>query len=146
MSQPMREYNVISCFSFSQPVTIKTIIIMALFELRQYVLSLPEESKFKFALSYPFSWRGSYAEVCFSILEEESTREELLVKINDAYGTFQGWKGGDFTFDDNTDVNFEKSHGAYTDGGYTQEIISQIIQQPSFASQELRLVSLAFPK
>ena len=40
---------------------------MELKNLKDYISSFPNETVFKYGISKPFSWRGSYDEVAFSI-------------------------------------------------------------------------------
>jgi len=118
---------------------------MELKELKEHIKGFKPNTEFKYGLSLPFSWRGSYAEVGFEILKEPSTREEILDKIELAYTeTFMGYKGGDYTYNDNTDVNFEEDTSSYTDGAYCARIISEIEGSKPYLSEEARLVGLAF--
>lgn len=53
------------------------------------------------------SWRGSYAELALGYIEDDNhtTAESLLNQCKSAIGkTYQGYKGGDFTMDENTPV------------------------------------------
>lgn len=119
---------------------------MTLGELKQYIESFPDGTKFDYSLSEPFSWRGVYSEVAFTINENESTREELLEKINRALTqTFFGWKGGDFTYSEHTNVNFEESHRSWSDGEYTENWISKLMNVKAEKSPEHRLLKLLFP-
>lgn len=118
---------------------------MILKEFKDYIESFPQGTEFEYGISKPFSWRGVYAEVAFEMLEQSMTREEILENINLAYTeTFYGYKGGDFTYDDYTDIHFEESHGSWTDGGYTSRWISKLEEDEEYRSQEDRLVKLAF--
>ena len=45
---------------------------MELIELKQHIEGFKPNTEFKYGLSLPFSWRGSYAEVGFEILKEPS--------------------------------------------------------------------------
>lgn len=92
---------------------------MNLKELKSHFESMPDGTRFDYSLSDPFSWRGVYAEVAFSILNEPSTKEEILSKINDAITeVFEGYKGGDFWYSEDTTVHFEACPSDYTDGDY----------------------------
>lgn len=52
----------------------------------------------------PHSYRGYYTELAF-IPEKNTTVGEMLKCAKDALGsTYQGWKGGEFTMDEYTDV------------------------------------------
>lgn len=74
---------------------------MELHELKKYISGFPEGKLFNYGISKPFSWRGSYDEVAFSIVEESMTREEILANIELAYTkTFYGYKGGEYQYND----------------------------------------------
>ncbi len=118
---------------------------MTLGELKQHFEGFAANTIFNFALSSPFSWRGSYNEVCFTIIKHASSKEENLDKINSALtDTFFGWKGGEFSYDENTTVNFEPARGSYTDGYYARELIAEIEGSKYFFDEETKLVNLAF--
>lgn len=93
---------------------------MILEELKNRIESYPSEVM-DFCLSEPFSWRGSYDEVCFSLNTTETSKKDNLKMINKALKeTFHGWKGGEYRYNKNTTVNFEESRNAYSDGYYLQ--------------------------
>lgn len=118
---------------------------MELKEFKDYVQNFKQGTEFEYGVSDPFSWRGSYDEVAFEVLQEPMTREEILAKIDKAYSEiFYGYKGGKFTFNDCTPVNFEEDTSRYTDGGYCSEMIAKIEGGETYQSQEMRLVKLAF--
>ncbi len=120
---------------------------MNLLEFKNYISELPNETKFNFSISEPFSWRGSYDEVAFEVLDKESTKLEILSNIQKAYeGKFYGYKGGEYEFYDYTPVNFEEDSRRWTDGEYCANWISKIEQLPAYKSQEHRLIALMFPK
>ena len=119
---------------------------MELKEFKEFIENTPHGTTFDYGISEPFSWRGSYSEVAFEFLEyNPMSREDILVNIEKAYkGTFNGWKGGEFTYDDNTDVNFEYDNGSWTDGGYCKTLIANIECNVEYESDEMKLVKLAF--
>lgn len=119
---------------------------MTLLELRDHISSFPEGTMFNYGLSAPFSWRGSYDEVAFSIIHERTKRENILANIEAAYvGTFYGYKGGEYAYKDYTTVNFEEEGSRnYSDGRYVAEMIASIEGVEPFNSQEERLVKIAF--
>ena len=118
---------------------------MTLEFIKNYFERFPKETKFNIALSDPFSWRGVYAEVAFSIIEKESTAGDNLKMINEALTkTFMGWKGGEFIYPLFTDVHFEAEHGAWTDGGYVSEWIAKIEGQKPSQDNETRLINIGF--
>ena len=118
---------------------------MKLGQFREYIESLPNGTLFNYGLSSPFSWRGSYDEVAFEVVKTGLyNREEVLTEINKAYdNTFQGWKGGNFTYDDHTRVNFEREEGSYSDGAYCGEILEHIGSDDTSSLEEL-LIRSAF--
>ena len=118
---------------------------MTLEEFKNQIERTEENKEFEYGISEPFSWRGSYDEVAFEILQQPMTREEILANIQKAYDeTFYGYKGGEYRYQDYTPVNFEESYGRYTDGGYCAEMIAKIEGGEMHESQEARLVNLAF--
>jgi len=118
---------------------------MELKEFKQQIEQAEKGKIFNYGISEPFSWRGRYDEVTFKILEYPMTREEILEKIKMAHtGVFYGYKGGEFTYDDCTEVHFEEDESSYTDGGYCARMIAKIEGGKVYKSQEARLVKLAF--
>ena len=118
---------------------------MELKEFKQQIEQAETGKTFDYGISEPFSWRGSYDEVAFEIIEQPMTREEILANIEKAYtGTFYGWKGGTFRYVDHTEVNFESDSSRWTDGGYCANWIARIEDNEPYESQEMRLVKLAF--
>ena len=98
---------------------------------------------FSYGISEPFAWRGYYEQVAFNMLERQMTREEILSNIEKAYTKeFRGYKGGYYTYDDFTEVNFEYDNSSYSDGGYCSNWIAKL--EGPYISQEMRLVKLAF--
>jgi len=119
---------------------------MTLKEFKNYIESFTYNKVFDYSISDPFSWRGVYAEVAFSIKSIPSDKENILEKINKAYtDEFYGYKGGDFKYDDNTDIHFEREPSSYTDGGYAEEWISKLLELKPSTSPEERLIGLMFP-
>jgi hypothetical protein len=97
-------------------------------DLKNYIESLPKDKKFNYKLSEPFSWRGSYDEVAFSIEKEESTRELLLEQIEKALtGEFEGYKGGNYRYNGRTTVNFEEEESRFSDGSYVHEMLMEFL-------------------
>lgn len=118
---------------------------MTLKEFKDYINGFPNGTEFDFGVSEPFSWRGSYDEVAFDIMEQKMSKENILKNIELAYTeTHFGYKGGEYQYKDYTDIHFEESCGRYTDGGYCANWIAKIEQSVPYQSQEERLVKLAF--
>ena len=119
---------------------------MELKDFKQHISNFPKGIEFNYGISKPFSWRGSYGEVAFSIVEYPMTREEILANIELAYTeTFYGYKGGEYQYSDYTIVNFEEEGSRnYSNGGYTDQMIAKIENSEEYRSQEERLIKLAF--
>lgn len=119
---------------------------MNLIDFKKHIESFDNGTEFKYGISEPFSWRGSYDEVAFSIVEEPMTKEAILENIEKAYTEkFYGYKGGEYRYSDYTTVNFEEEGSSnYSDGGYCSEMIAKLECRMPFKSQEERLVKLAF--
>ena len=118
---------------------------MILKEFKQQIEQAESGKVFEYGISSPFSWRGSYDEVAFEILEQPMSKEDVLENIEKAYtDSFYGYKGGQYTYDDYAEVNFEEDSSRWTDGGYCAEMISKIEGGETYQSQEMRLAKLAF--
>lgn len=118
---------------------------MILKEFKEYISMFSDDHQFQYGISEPFSWRGSYDQVAFSIITENMTKQEILNRIQMAYeNVFYGWKGGEYEYDDFTFVNFERQVGSWSDGGYVREFISNLLDSEEPATEEERLVKLAF--
>jgi len=120
---------------------------MNLLTFKTHIKSFPDGTMFNYGISYPFSWRGSYDEVAFSIIREPMSKKDVLERIETAYSdVFHGWKGGEYEYSDDTIVNFEQGSGSYSDGDYVEKMISAVICSTEEISQEETLVKLVFIK
>lgn len=118
---------------------------MTLKEFKEHIESFEDNTIFPYSLTDVFSWRGIYSEVAFSVEKSPSNKEEILDMINKAYTeTFYGYKGGEYSYGDYTDVYFEASYSLYTDGSYVKNLISGILDKPNFEDLETKFVKLAF--
>jgi len=119
---------------------------MELEDFKKHISSFKNGTKFNFGITKPFSWRGSYDEVAFSIIESPMSKECILANIELAYTeTFYGYKGGEYKYQDYTTVNFEEEGSRnYSDGRYVAQMIAKIEHSEECRSQEERLVKLAF--
>lgn len=116
---------------------------MELRELKEQIERTGNGRTFEYGISEPFSWRGSYDEVAFRIIEQPMTREEILINIQKAYiETFMGHKGGEYKYSDRTKIHFEEDRSRCTDGIYCAEMIAKIEGNDICESQEARLVKL----
>ncbi len=116
---------------------------MTLGELKQYFESFPENASFTYKLSEPFSWRGVYAEVAFDITNQPSTKEENLEKIEQALTKeFYGYKGGEYRYNEDTDIHFEESSSRWTDGEYALDLLKEAKEE--YVTLEARVVKTLF--
>lgn len=115
---------------------------MNLGELKAKFENIDPNTTLTYGIGEPFSWRGVYAEVAFPIVKN-ITVKECLENINKALTeTFYGYKGGEFTYEEYTNVNFENSGSYWTDGEYTLEMIALIECSPVYVDNEEKLIGL----
>jgi hypothetical protein len=120
---------------------------MNLLEFKNHIQTFPDGFVFNYGISEPFSWRGVYAEVAFEMLDMRMSKEDVLANIEKAYTeTFCGYKGGEYIYNDYTDIHFETDYRSWTDGRYVSQWISKIEEKEEYQSQEARLVKLSFNK
>ena len=120
---------------------------MKLKYFKNHIESFLEGTEFNYSISVPFSWRGSYDGVAFTMKENSSTREDILSNIELAYTeTFRGYKGGYGTYNDDTSVHFEDGKEYYSAGVCCAEMIADIERMENYNSEEERLINLAFKK
>lgn len=102
---------------------------MTLKELRDRIESFGSpDTIMNFSLTDVFSWRGVYAEVCFSLSPEKTTVKENLAQIDYALSDeFEGYKGGSFRYTLNTPVNFETDISEYSDKRYIRNFLKNNI-------------------
>ena len=118
---------------------------MTLLEFKQYIQKKKNGSIFPVGISEPFSWRGSYNEVAFSIVDQETTKEDILTKIEKAYNEiFIGYKGGNYRYDDYTKIHFEENPSDYTAGTYVKNELSKLLNKPIYLTLEEQFVCNAF--
>lgn len=118
---------------------------MELKKFREHIESFPQGTLFNYGISSPFSWRGSYDEVAFDMLEQPMTREEILAKIQLVYTeTFKGYEGGEYTYCDFVNIHFEPDKESWTGGDYTSRWIEKIKDTQEYQSDEEILVKMAF--
>lgn len=118
---------------------------MTLGEFKKHIESFRNGTVFDYGISEPFSWRGIYSEVAFCISSQKTTKEDILERINNALTeTFEGYKGGDYRYNEHTDIHFESEISSYTDGGYCSQWIERITEESEYYTQEQKLVNLMF--
>ncbi|CAH9013733.1 conserved hypothetical protein [Vibrio phage 277E43-1] len=116
--------------------------MLTLGKMKEYYENKPYDLVLPYGISEPFSWRGVYAEVAFSI-KEHVTVAECLEHVEEALSnTFEGWKGGEFAYDESTEVHFECGEGAYTDSGYAKRQMLEIEEAFGEQSQNNKLFQL----
>ena len=80
----------------------------------------------KKGLGNPDSWRGSYDELAFDIVEN-ITIQEMIDCAKDCIGKkFRGYKGGDYIFDESTRINID-SYGEWTNGRKMWELLLDVL-------------------
>lgn len=99
---------------------------MNLKQLRLWFENRPAGETLTLGLSYPFSWRGSYNEVAFTLDYNVGVAESLVNIDRAMLGEFQGWKGGMYEYTDYTTVNFEVEEGGYSDKQYVKDKMKEI--------------------
>jgi len=88
---------------------------MTLGEYIEILEKLNKRTKVRYGLGNPHSWRGSYDEITFEVVEN-TTIGKMLKEAKSAVGTtYTGWKGGDFTMKKNTQINIDRK-GSWSDG------------------------------
>ena len=118
---------------------------MNLQDFRDYIAKFPSDHIFEYGISEPFSWRGLYAEVAFSIIDGNMCRYDILKRIDMCLDrTFIGYNGVEYKYDWTTPVNFEDGYSEYTSGAYVDSWIFEIQGKTAYMSKEEELVRLAF--
>jgi len=98
---------------------------MELKSLIKVLEKLPQDLVVPKGFSNPHSWRGIYAELAFEPTENTKVAD-MLADAKSAIGaTYEGYKGGDFTMDEDTRVHFAYYGSADDESG---EIFVSIIE------------------
>lgn len=98
--------TVLTTASARKIITNHTTTYMELKSLIQILEKLPPDLVIKNGFDCPHSWRGIYAELAFTPTEN-TVVADMLTDARSAVGaTYEGYKGGDFTMDENTRVHF----------------------------------------
>lgn len=78
---------------------------MNLGELISKLEKIPQDTHIEYGFGSPMSWRGSYYELAFEPVKNTTIRD-MLFYAKDAIGnTYSGYKGGDFTMDEQSEVH-----------------------------------------
>lgn len=77
-------------------------------------------------LGKPDSWRGSYGELAFDIVENITIQEMLDCAKKCIGRKFTGYKGGDFIFNEDTTINID-SWGKWSDGVKMWEFLLELL-------------------
>lgn len=90
---------------------------MTIYELIKKIQSLGDTMDF--CIEDVFSWRGVYAEPACSISSRKTTKKHNLQMLKRLMKeTFDGYKGGEYTYDKNSEIHFEEEWSSFTDGKY----------------------------
>lgn len=84
--------------------------------LLDVINNLPDDYE-GFGISDVDSWRGVYAEPAFEFSCMTTKTSMLKVMDKCMNNLFTGYKGGEFYYEEDSNVNFD-TYGNYTDGGY----------------------------
>ena len=105
---------------------------MTLKELYDKIESYPSDTM-NFCIEDVFSWRGIYAEPCCSLLIKQTTKQENLDMLRRLTNeVFHGYKGGEYTYTFDDQINFEYDYGEYTDGRYLKGFINKYKETQEF--------------
>lgn len=73
------------------------------------------ETKVAVGLGNPHSWRGSYEQLAFEPVANTTVGQMLEEAKGALLNTYHGYKGGDFTMDEDTTINVDY-YGHWSDG------------------------------
>jgi hypothetical protein len=80
---------------------------MTIKELRMLLETQPKDKVCAFGFGYPHAHRGYYDHVSFPPNENDITIQQMLDYLKDAVNHhFEGWKGGEYYYNDTTPVHF----------------------------------------
>jgi len=97
-------------------------------ELRELLQGQSSDKVCKFGFGYPHAHRGYYNHVSFPPNEQNITIGQLLDYLKDAVNhEFEGWKGGEYRYDDFTLVHFNFEGRCSDDDCYIPEHILKSI-------------------
>lgn len=85
---------------------------MTLIELIDVLKTMPQDKVVRWGFDHPHSWRGVYDELAFEPAENVTIGSMLHCAREALHNTYQGYKGGDFTMGEYTEV-----HIAYVGSG-----------------------------
>lgn len=96
------------------------------------ICNLHPDVKVNFAPHDSGSWRGSYGEACIFVnMEGESYLEECIPFIEQLRtGSHFGYKGGEYTYNEDTPLNFETDSWVWSDNETFEQLLSE---NPAFA-------------
>ena len=79
-----------------------------------------------FCIEDVFSWRGSYDKPCCSLSTRQVSKVENLKELRRLLRfSFDGYKGGTYTYELDDEVHFESDYGSYTDGVYIKTFVDK---------------------
>ena len=96
---------------------------MTIKELYDNIKSYPNDTM-DFCIENVFTWRGFYQDAACEISTRNVSKQYNLKQLEKLTSeTFSGWKGGEFSYDEYTTINFESDYGSYTNGNYILSFI-----------------------
>ena len=79
-----------------------------------------------FCIEDVFSWRGSYDKPCCSLSTRKVSKVENLKELSRLLKfSFNGYKGGIYTYELDDEVHFESDYDSYTDGEYIKAFVEK---------------------
>lgn len=87
---------------------------MTIKDMENIIESYPEDTM-PFKIEDEWSWRGIYDQACIGISIEETSKQDNLKELSNLLKyPFDGWKGGEFSYEESTLIHFENSWGEAT--------------------------------
>ena len=103
---------------------------MTLGDLYDRILSYPEDTM-NFCIEDVFSWRGSYCEPCCSLSIRNVSKDhnlDMLTKL--LTESFNGYKGGSYTYIVDDTIHFEAGIESYSSDYYIKDFITKNYDTP----------------
>lgn len=103
--------------------------MITLGKLKKLLAAADDNGTVTFGFNHAHSWRGVYAEVAFEPAMNVTVKEMRAEVERALTETFQGWKGGDYTYDESTPAHLDEE-GVYSDRDWGGVILSIVDALP----------------
>lgn len=98
---------------------------MRLHELMELIESWKDDTM-DFCIEDVFSWRGSYDKPCCSLSTRQASKKDNLKELGYLLElSFEGYKGGIYTYGLDDEVHFEKDYSSYSNGNFIKTFIEE---------------------